>query len=127
MAGKRSLNIIILAALAVLTLGWAASAAGGTPGDAGMLSLRLGVGAREAGMGETGVAAALRYVAGPVRGEGPWKVGDAVVTVLGCHGSDPELASEFAAWQAAREQLGADYPRAEHIARLMREAAAQRH
>jgi hypothetical protein len=56
MAGKRSLNIIILAALAVLTLGWAASAAGGTPGDAGMLSLRLGVGAREAGMGETGVA-----------------------------------------------------------------------
>lgn len=34
----------------------APSAQAGNPGDAGVLSLRLGVGAREAGMGETGVA-----------------------------------------------------------------------
>ncbi|MDT8387186.1 MAG: hypothetical protein RQ736_06700 [Thiogranum sp.] len=42
---------------------------------------------------------AFRFVAGPIRGDGPWKVGDAVITVLGCHGTDAELASEFAAWQ----------------------------
>lgn len=42
---------------------------------------------------------ALRFVAGSVRGDGPWKVGDAVITVLGCHGTDAELAAEFAAWQ----------------------------
>jgi hypothetical protein len=52
----------------------------------------------------------LCVVSGQVRGEGPWKVGDAVVTVLGCHGTDAELATLFADWQAYREQLGTDYP-----------------
>jgi hypothetical protein len=74
---------------------------------------------------ETGIGAALHFVAGPVRGEGPWKVGDALVTVLGCHGTDAELASHFAAWQTIREQLGAAYPQAEQIERLMRDAAEQ--
>jgi hypothetical protein len=72
---------------------------------------------------ETAVQEALHFVAGPVRGEGPWKVGDAVVTVLGCHGTDPGLAEDFAAWRAHREQLTADYPEREDIARLMQEAA----
>ena len=73
---------------------------------------------------ETGVETALRFVPGPVRGDGPWKVGDAVVTVLGCHGSDPELAGEFAAWQGHLEQLGSGYPGREQIALLMQEHAA---
>ncbi|MBE0566448.1 MAG: PorV/PorQ family protein [Krumholzibacteria bacterium] len=42
--------------LAALLAAPAAPALAGNPGDAGVLSLRLGVGAREAGMGETGVA-----------------------------------------------------------------------
>lgn len=46
----------------------------------------------------------VQYIAGPIIGEGPWKVGDAVVTVLGCHGTDPELASQFAQWQAYLQQ-----------------------
>lgn len=47
---------LILAAAALLLAGPAAIATAGNPGDAGVLSLRLGLGAREAGMGETGVA-----------------------------------------------------------------------
>jgi len=74
---------------------------------------------------ETGVETALCFVAGPVRGDGPWKVGDAVVTVLGCQGTDPELAAEFAAWQGYREQLGGNYPQPEEIGRLMQEYAAK--
>jgi hypothetical protein len=74
---------------------------------------------------ETGIASALRFVGGPLRGDGPWKVGDAVVTVLGCHGSDPELAAQFAAWQVCLEQSGAIYPEREEILRLMHEHAAQ--
>ena len=74
---------------------------------------------------ETGMETALRFVAGPVRGDGPWKVGDAVVTVLGCHGTDAELASEFAAWQGYLEQLGADYPEPEQIGQRMQSYAAQ--
>jgi hypothetical protein len=54
---RRSLSRILrlpLAALVVSCLG--APALAGNPGDAGVLSLRLGVGAREAGMGEAGAA-----------------------------------------------------------------------
>lgn len=54
--------------------------------------------------------AAWHRVPGPIKGEGPWKVGDAVVTVLGCHGTDAELAGEFSEWQSYREQCGGDYP-----------------
>jgi hypothetical protein len=51
-----------LAGLSLLiTVAWALAAVGptfaGSPGEAGMLSLRMGIGAREAGMGESGVAA----------------------------------------------------------------------
>jgi hypothetical protein len=56
MAGKRSQKITTLILILLLALGVSGVARGGTPGDAGMLSLRLGVGAREAAMGETGVA-----------------------------------------------------------------------
>lgn len=55
MSGIRSLKSIILAAV-LLTGLLGGAAAAGTPGDAGLLFLRMGVGGREAGMGETGVA-----------------------------------------------------------------------
>jgi len=56
MVGKHSLRITTATAVLVLAGGFAAGALAGTPGDAGMLSLRMGVGAREAGMGEAGIA-----------------------------------------------------------------------
>ena len=47
---------------------------------------------------------------GIVKGEGPWKVGDAVVTLLGCQGTHPEQASELADWKFQLEQHGQSYP-----------------
>ncbi|HHO68907.1 MAG TPA: hypothetical protein ENK12_07745 [Gammaproteobacteria bacterium] len=64
------------------------------------------------------VAEALRFVQGPLRGDGPWKAGDAVVTVLGCHGTDAELASCWAEWQDHLHQHP-DYPPADTIRELM--------
>ena len=64
------------------------------------------------------VAQGICFVRGAVRGEGPWKVGEAVVTVLGCQGTHPEQASEFAEWQRYREQLAADYPDADGLREL---------
>ena len=61
----------------------------------------------------------LRYLAGPIKGEGPWKVGDAVVTVLGCHGTDAELANQFAEWQSYLQQYPAQQPDEETISRLI--------
>lgn len=58
------------------------------------------------------------FVNGEVRGEGPWRVGEAMVTVLGCQGTHPEQAAEFAEWQMYREQLAADYPDADELWQL---------
>ncbi len=52
----------------------------------------------------------LQFVTGPINGEGPWKIGDAVITVLGCHGTDAELAGQFADWQSYLAQHSAEYP-----------------
>lgn len=52
----------------------------------------------------------IQVVTGEIKGEGPWKVGDAVVTVLGCQGTNPEQAAEFADWKFHLEQRGERYP-----------------
>ena len=49
-------------------------------------------------------------LSGALRGDGPWKVGDAVITLLGCQGTHPEQAAEYADWQFHLEQVGPDYP-----------------
>jgi hypothetical protein len=64
----------------------------------------------------------IRRVEGEVRGDGPWKVGDAVVTVLGCHGTDPAEAAEFAQWRVYREQLADGYPDADGLRHMARSA-----
>jgi hypothetical protein len=52
----------------------------------------------------------FQFIPGPIKGDGPWKIGRAVVTVLGCHGTDADLASQFAQWQSYLAQQPADYP-----------------
>ena len=74
---------------------------------------------------DTGIADALRYVPGPIVGDGPWKVGNAVVTVLGCHGTDAELASEFSCWQTRLVQLGEAYPEKSDIETQMKVHASR--
>jgi hypothetical protein len=66
----------------------------------------------------------VHLIEGEVRGEGPWKVGDCVVTVLGCHGGQPEMAGDFAQWQMEIEQGLAAYPPRAEIVRLARERGA---
>jgi hypothetical protein len=54
---------------------------------------------------------AAHLVRGKVQGEGPWKIGDCVLTVLGCQNTDPDLAEPFAAWGTYLEQCRPDeYP-----------------
>jgi len=65
----------------------------------------------------------IQVYAGEVKGEGPWKVGDAVITVLGCHGTDAELASTFADWKFHRE-FGNPYPQDEEIRAIARRYGA---
>jgi hypothetical protein len=62
----------------------------------------------------------VHVIAGELRGDGPWKIGDCVITLLGCQGSEPELAGEYAGWRQYLEQCRDGYPareELEHIAR----------
>ncbi len=52
------------------------------------------------------VTARTHLLVGEIKGGGPWRVGDAVVRLLGCHGTDPGLASEYAEWQAWCHEQG---------------------
>ena len=73
---------------------------------------------------DAGVDRALRYVPGPIEGEGPWKFGNAIVTVLACHGTDAELANDFSCWQSHLLELGEAYPAKQDIERQMKLHAA---
>lgn len=64
----------------------------------------------------------VHRVEGEIRGEGPWKVGAAVVRVLGCQGTDGRLARQFSEWQMYLADNHDAYP-----ARLLIEAIARSH
>lgn len=65
-------------------------------------------------------ATTLHVVEGAISGDGPWRVGDCIVRVLGCHGSDPALAAEYTRWQQRLEQDG-------YLPRPLIEAIARRY
>lgn len=52
----------------------------------------------------------LHVVKGPVTGDGPWKVGDHVLNVLGCAGTDAHLAFQFEQWREWLMTAGNEYP-----------------
>jgi len=68
---------------------------------------------------------AAHLISGELTGEGPWKIGGCVITVLGCHDTDPDLAAPFAQWN---EYLGSrgrtEYPPDEQIRDIARRLGA---
>lgn len=43
--------------------------------------------------------ARIHLIEGELKGEGPWKIADHIFYVLGCRGTDADLANEYAEWQ----------------------------
>ena len=70
-------------------------------------------------------ARAIHSVVGDIRGEGPWKIADSVITVLGCHGTDAQLASSYAEWASYLQQGAPGYPGREAIHALARAHGAR--
>jgi hypothetical protein len=64
----------------------------------------------------------IQLVSGDIRGEGPWKIGNAVITVLGCHGANPDEAAIYSQWQSHLEQLGDHYPTRGELEQIARKA-----
>ena len=52
----------------------------------------------------------MHILNGNIRGEGPWKIADHVINVLGCHATNPELAMMHEQWQSYLQRADADYP-----------------
>ncbi len=57
-----------------------------------------------------GPAEAAHLLPGELRGDGPWRVGAAVIRVLGCHHTDPHLQDQFLPWQDYLQTGGDHYP-----------------
>ncbi len=53
---------------------------------------------------------AAHLISGTLRGDGPWKIGNCVVRLLGCHNTDPGLQDEFASWQTYLQNQADQYP-----------------
>lgn len=68
-------------------------------------------------------AQTTRVLRGRVQGEGPWKVGAVVIRLLGCQGTDAELAQAWQDWQACI-QASEDYPPAPLVAAIARRLGA---
>ena len=67
---------------------------------------------------------AAHLIQGEVRGEGPWRVGDARLRVLGCHNTDPHLQEAFTGWQQYLQSHSAEYPPRAQILDIVRRMGA---
>ena len=63
-------------------------------------------------------------IEGTLKGDGPWKVGDAVIRVLGCHGTDGALARQFDEWRLYRREHPDSYPERAFIEVIARRLGA---
>jgi hypothetical protein len=68
---------------------------------------------------------AAHLIRGELSGDGPWKIGDCVIRVLGCRDTDPDLAEPFARWREYLENASeGDYPPQEQIRDIARKLGA---
>jgi len=68
---------------------------------------------------------AAHLLRGELRGDGPWRIGDARIRLLGCHNTDPHLQDQFRPWQEYLEQSGDRYPPRSQILDIARRLGAQ--
>ena len=67
---------------------------------------------------------AAHLLHGELRGEGPWRIGDSRLRVLGCHNTDPHLQRAFTDWQHYLQTHPDSYPPAAQIRDIARKLGA---
>ena len=53
---------------------------------------------------------AAHLIRGELRGEGPWRVGEARIRLLGCANTDPGLQAEYIPWRDYLNEHSDEYP-----------------
>lgn len=67
---------------------------------------------------------AAHLVRGELSGDGPWRVGNVRLRVLGCHNTDPHLQAAFTGWQQYLLDNAHDYPPRAQIIDIARRLGA---
>ena len=67
---------------------------------------------------------AAHLIDGELRGNGPWRVGDHRLRVLGCHNTDPHLQDAFTAWQQYLQANPDRYPPRAQLLEIARRLGA---
>ena len=73
---------------------------------------------------QRGPQEAAHLIRGELNGEGPWRVSDARIRLLGCHNTDPHLQDQFGPWRAYLEERGDEYPPQAQIFEIARRLGA---
>ena len=66
----------------------------------------------------------IELIQGEITGTGPWKIKDKVITLVGCHGSDPDLAMQLSEWESYLMINGDEYPDGFAIKQIAKEYGA---
>lgn len=61
---------------------------------------------------------------GELTGEGLWRIGDAVIRVLGCRNTDPHLQGQYLPWKEYLEHNGGRYPPPQQVREIARRLGA---
>ncbi|WP_456372322.1 hypothetical protein [Thiolapillus sp.] len=64
--------------------------------------------------------AAAHLIRGDLQGEGPWRIGDVRIRVLGCANTDPHLQEQFIPWRDYLNQHPDEYPPEAQIREIAR-------
>ena len=67
---------------------------------------------------------AAHLIRGEIHGDGPWRICDARVRVLGCRNTDPHLQEAFSAWQHYLQTHTDEYPPRAQIIEIARRLGA---
>ena len=71
-----------------------------------------------------GLNSSVHLIRGELKGEGPWKIGQHVIMVTGCEGSDPEMAQKVTEWQTYLNIPQQEYPNDMQIKTLAKKLGA---
>lgn len=67
---------------------------------------------------------AAHLLRGQLTGEGPWRIGDFRLRVLGCQSTDPHLAGQYSAWRDYLANHGDEHPPPAQIVEIARKLGA---
>ena len=70
------------------------------------------------------VTETTHILTGDLLGDGPWKIDGHILNVLGCHGTNAELANAYQQWSTYLDTAQADYPPEPLIAAIARKLGA---